>query len=37
MTWSRNDLDTLFGAGRATAQIIIKAMGDLQGCRSAYR
>ena len=29
-TWSRVDLEHLFGVGRATAQTLMKAIGDLQ-------
>ena len=29
-TWSRVDLEHLFGVGRATAQMLMKAIGDLQ-------
>ena len=29
-TWSRVDLEHLFGVGRATAQTLMKAVGDLQ-------
>ena len=29
-TWSRVDLEKLFGVGRATAQTLMKAIGEIQ-------
>ncbi|MGI4827153.1 MAG: hypothetical protein ACRYFU_03035 [Janthinobacterium lividum] len=35
-TWSRVDLEHLFGVGRATAQMLMKAIGDLQVVGGAH-
>ena len=29
-TWGRKDIEDLFGVGRATAQILMKAIGEIQ-------
>ena len=37
-TWGRKDIEDLFGVGRATAQTLMKAIGEIQaGGRRAFR
>ncbi len=35
-TWSRQDLERLFGVGRATAQTLMKAIGEVQSVAGAH-
>ncbi|MGI4827269.1 MAG: hypothetical protein ACRYFU_03625 [Janthinobacterium lividum] len=35
-TWSRVDIETLFGVGRATAQALMKAIGEIQPVGGAH-
>jgi len=35
-TWSRQDLERLFGVGRATAQTLMKAIGEVQTVAGAH-
>ena len=35
-TWSRVDLEQLFGVGRATAQMLMKAIGEIQSVGGAH-
>ena len=35
-TWSRTDLEDLFGVGRATAQTLMKAIGEIQAVGGAH-
>ena len=35
-TWSRQDLENLFNVGRATAQTLMKAIGDVQSVGAAH-
>ena len=35
-TWSRVDLEALFGVGRATAQTLMKAIGEIQSVGGAH-
>ena len=35
-TWSRQDLENLFGVGRATAQTLMKAIGEVQSVAGAH-
>ena len=35
-TWSRKDIEELFGVGRATAQILMKAIGEIQPVGGAH-
>lgn len=35
-TWSRQDIEALFGVGRATAQTLMKAIGEVQSVGAAH-
>ncbi len=35
-TWSRQDIERLFGVGRATAQTLMKAIGEIQSVGAAH-
>ena len=35
-TWSREDIEHLFGVGRATAQSLMKAIGEVQSVAGAH-
>ena len=35
-TWSRKDIENLFGVGRATAQMLMKAVGEIQPVGGAH-
>src|SRR5579875_2112591 len=35
-TWSRQDIEALFGVGRATAQTLMKAIGEVQSVAGAH-
>ena len=35
-TWSRTDIEQLFGVGRATAQSLMKAIGEIQPVGGAH-
>ena len=35
-TWSRKDIEELFGVGRATAQMLMKAVGEIQPVGGAH-
>lgn len=35
-TWSRQDVERLFGVGRATAQTLMKAIGEVQSVAGAH-
>ena len=35
-TWSRKDIEALFGVGRATAQMLMKAIGEIQPVGDAH-
>ena len=35
-TWSRKDIEDLFGVGRATAQMLMKAVGEIQPVGGAH-
>ena len=35
-TWSRQDVEHLFGVGRATAQTLMKAVGEVQALAGAH-
>ncbi len=35
-TWSRQDIEHLFSVGRATAQVLIKAIGEVQAVAGAH-